>query len=68
MGKGIPQGSIFGLLLVTIYVNGLPQSLSSSVFMFADDTKLICIIQSVANHDQLQTDLDCLLQWCGNGI
>ena len=35
--------------------------------MFADDTKLICTIQSVADHNQLQTDLDCL-QICEMGI
>ena len=50
--------SILGPLLFTIHVKDLPQSLA---FMFADDTKLTCTIQSVADHNQ---DLDCLLQWC----
>ena len=57
--SGIPQGSILGPLLFTIYV---PQSISSSVFMFADDTKLIRSIQP--DHILLQADLDCLLKWC----
>ena len=32
----------------------LPQSLSNSVLMFTDDTKLIRTIQSIADHNQLQ--------------
>ena len=61
----VPQGSILGPLLFTIYMDDLPQLLSSLVLMhmFVDDTKLICTIQSVADHNQLQTDFDCLLQW-----
>ena len=35
--SGVRQGSILGHLLFTIYVNDLPQSISSSIFMFADD-------------------------------
>ena len=32
--------------------------------MFADDTKLIRSIQSIADYILLQADLDCLLKWC----
>ena len=44
--SGVPQGSILGTSNFTIYMNDLPQSLSSSVFMFADDMKLIRILFS----------------------
>ena len=42
------------------------QSISSSIFMFADDTKFICSINSVYcwSYSILQADLDCLLKWC----
>ena len=53
---GVPQESILGPLLLTLYAYQL-----SSIFMFADDTKLIHSIQSIADHILLQADLDCLL-------
>ena len=62
--SGVPQGSILGPLLFLIYVNDLPRSISSQVFLFADDTKLIRSIFTLADHVQLQTDLDNLAKWC----
>ena len=36
---GVPQGSILGVLLFVLYVNGLLQSLSdTSSYLYADDT------------------------------
>ena len=51
--SGVPQGPIPRplLFIIYVYVNDLPQFLSSSVFRFADDTKLIHTFQSVANHN-----------------
>ena len=44
-------------------MNDLPRSISSQVFLFTDDTKFIRSIFTLADHVQLQTDLDNLAKW-----
>ena len=46
--SGVPQGSLLSPFLFSIYINDLPNNLSSStgVSLFADDTKLYKAVQN----------------------
>ena len=63
--SGIPQGSILGPLLFLLYVNDLPQATSSSsIAMYADDTKCYRTVRTLQDAQYLQNDLDGVNEWC----
>ena len=58
--SGVPQGSVLGPLLFTMFVNEIPLIVSSPVLMFADDTKIFCVMRNGQDYTALQNDLDLL--------
>ena len=60
VSSGIPQGSVLGPVLFTIFINDLPEGLESLCKIFADDTK----IYNVSNQKvTIQNDLNKIQEW-----
>ena len=59
--SGVPRGSILGPVMFLIYVNDIPDIITSTAKLFADDTKIYR--QIMENSIALQIDLTTLDLW-----
>ena len=61
--SGIPQGSVLGPILFTIFINDMPEVVESLMKLFADDAKIFKAIKSFKDISVIQEDINKLLKW-----
>ena len=67
--SGVPQGSVLGPRLFTVFVHDLPSVIDSNCLLYADDLKVWRVISTPRDVDILQNDLNKLSDWAtGNHL
>ena len=64
INSGVPQGLVLGPLLFLIYINDLPDGITSICKIFADDTSLFSKVLDInESANELNTDLEKITKW-----
>ena len=61
--SGVPQGSVLGPLLFTVFVNDIDLGLDCKIWKFADDTKIVREVKGNEDCFKQQKNLDKLVSW-----
>ena len=61
--SGVPQGSVLGPLLFSLFVNDIDLGLDCKIWKFADDTKVVRVVKNFEDCFQHQRNLDRLVGW-----
>ena len=61
--SGVPQGTVLGPLHFLIYINDIESQITSSIYLFADDSALYRPIYSECDSLSLQEDIFKLQKW-----
>jgi hypothetical protein len=72
VSAGVPQGSVLGPILFLVFIDDLPDNLSNTLDLFADDGNLWATINSTSNRSTvaalLNRDLAAISSWAGTWL
>ena len=61
--SGVPQGTVLGALLFSLYINDISADIESEIRLFADDCVCYHEIREIEDTVKLQKDIDRLGSW-----
>ena len=61
--SGVRQGSALDPLLFVLYINDLPEVVGNNMNLYADDSKILAIVNTQIERRGLQKDLDGISVW-----
>ena len=61
--NGVPQGSVLGSFLFTIFIDDIDDQVLCEIYKFADDTKIASRVNTLNDVRSVQRTLDKLVAW-----
>ena len=61
--SGVPQGSVLGPLLFTIFIDDIDEEVLCEISKFADDTKIASLVNTLNDIRLMQRTLNKLVVW-----